>query len=164
MKKLIVLAGLPGSGKSTYIKNNYNKENCYHFDSDETRRKMFGTYLYFPKDMYDIYNTMIDDANKKYDELISQGEDDFIMIMDSTFLDNKRRMHYYNRLRKFDEYELVMFITKDINFNLANNKKRIKDKWVPEDVIFKMVDQYEEPSEEVKKVFKITRIYIPEEA
>ena len=107
---------------------------------------------------------MIDDANKKYDELISQGEDDFIMIMDSTFLDNKRRMHYYNRLRKFDEYELVMFITKDINFNLANNKKRIKDKWVPEDVIFKMVDQYEEPSEEVKKVFKITRIYIPEEA
>ena len=161
MKKLIVLAGLPGSGKSTYVFNNFNNENCYHFDSDETRRKMYGTYLHFPKDMYDIYNTMIDDANKKYDELVSNNQDDFTMIMDSTFLDNKRRMHYYKNLRKFDYYELIMFITRDINFNLANNKKRIKEKWVPENVIFDMVKQYEEPNDEVKEVYdKITKVYV----
>ena len=161
MKKLIILAGLPGSGKSTYIKENFNKEDCYHFDSDETRREMFHSYLIFPKDMYDIYNHMIDNANKKYDELIKEGKDDFTFIMDSTFLDNKRRMHYVNHLRKFDYYELIMFISDDINFNLRNNKKRIKDKWVPEDVIFKMVDQYEEPNEEVLKTFnKIVKIHV----
>ncbi len=161
MKKLIVLAGIPGSGKSTYVKENYSSNNCYHFDSDETRKKMYGTYLHFPKDMYDIYNTMIKDANAKYDELVNNNVNDFIMIMDSTFLDNKRRMHYYNNLRKFDEYELVMFITNDINFNLRNNKLRIKDKWVPEDVILRMTKEYEEPSNEVKKAFnKITKIYV----
>ena len=122
---------------------------------------MYGTYLHFPKDMYDIYNTMIDDANKKYDELVANNQNDFTMIMDSTFLDNKRRMHYYKNLRKFDYYELVMFITRDINFNLANNKKRIKDKWVPENVIFDMVKQYEEPNDEVKKAYdKITKVYV----
>ncbi len=161
MKKLIVLAGLPGSGKSTYIKENFNYPNCFHFDSDETRRKMYGTYLHFPENMYDIYNTMISDANLKYDELVKDNQDDFIFIMDSTFLDNKRRMHYVNNLRKFDYYELIMFKTNDINFNLRNNKKRIKDKWVPEDVIFNMVKQYEEPSEEVKKAFnEIKTIYV----
>lgn len=161
MKKCIVLAGLPGSGKSTWINDNYTSPNDYHFDSDETRRSMYGTYLHFPSDMYVIYNHMIDDANKKYDELVNEGINDFTFIMDSTFLDNKRRMHYYNNLRKFDYYELVMFITRDINFNLANNKKRIKDKWVPEDVIFRMQNEYEEPSDEVKSKYdKITRIYV----
>ncbi len=161
MKKCIVLAGLPGSGKSTWINENYKGPKDFHFDSDETRRSMYGTYLHFPSDMYVIYNHMIDDANKKYDELVNEGINDFTFIMDSTFLDNKRRMHYYNNLRKFDYYELVMFITRDINFNLANNKKRIKDKWVPEDVIFGMQNEYEEPSDEVKSKYdKITRIYV----
>lgn len=161
MKKLIVLAGLPGSGKSTFIKENYNDSSCFHFDSDETRRQMFGTYLYFPKDMYDIYNQMIKDANTKYDELVNNNINDFTMIMDSTFLDNKRRMHYYNNLRKFDYYQLIMFKTNDINFNLRNNKKRIQDKWVPEDVIFRMVNEYEEPNDEVKKAYnEIKEIYV----
>lgn len=161
MKKCIVLAGLPGSGKSTWINETFNTKDCYHFDSDETRRSMYGTYLHFPKDMYVIYNHMIDDANKKYDELVENGEEDFTFIMDSTFLDNKRRLHYYNNLRHFDYYELVMFITRDINFNLKNNKKRIKDKWVPEDVIFRMVTEYEEPNQEViQKYNKITKVYV----
>ncbi len=161
MKKCIILAGLPGSGKSTWINENYKDTFSSHFDSDETRKEMYGTYLYFPKDMYTIYNHMISDANKKYELLEHYGFSDFTFIMDSTFLDNKRRIHYYNNLHHFDYYELVMFITRDINFNLKNNKKRIKDKWVPEDVIFRMVNEYEEPNEECKKIFnKITKIYV----
>lgn len=161
MKKLIILAGLPGSGKSTFINENYNSSNDYHFDSDETRRSMYGTYLHFPKDMYEIYNHMIELANEKYDELIKNNQNDFTFIMDSTFLDNKRRLHYLNNLRPFDYVELIMFISDNINFNLENNKKRIKDKWVPEDVILNMVNQYEEPNEEVIKRFnKITKIHV----
>ncbi|MCB9499030.1 MAG: hypothetical protein H6689_00590 [Erysipelotrichaceae bacterium] len=54
-----------------------------------------------------------------------------------------------------------MFHTNDIKFNLENNKKRIKDKRVPEDVILKMVDLYEPLDDATRKRFdKVVDIYV----
>jgi predicted kinase len=157
MKELIILAGLPGSGKSTYAKNHFNKPNTFIIDSDETRKKMFGSYLIFPKDMYVIYDEMIKEGNELYDKY-----NDLILIMDSTFLDNYRRNHYLDNLKKFDKYVIIMFHSQDINFNLKNNKQRIKDKWVPESVILKMVDQYEPLDEKTRARFnEVIDIYVP---
>lgn len=157
MKELIILAGLPGSGKSTYVKEHYKGENVFIIDSDETRRQMFGSYLIFPKNMYEIYDEMIKEGNEIYDK-----HDDLILIMDSTFLDNYRRNHYLDNLKKFDKYTIIMFHTNDINFNLKNNKNRIKEKWVPEDVIFNMIKQYEPLDEYTRRRFdEVIDIYIP---
>lgn len=157
MKELIILAGLPGSGKSTYVKEHYKGENIFIIDSDETRRQMFGSYLIFPKNMYEIYDEMIKEGNEIYDK-----HDDLILIMDSTFLDNYRRNHYLDNLKKFDKYTIIMFHTNDINFNLKNNKNRIKEKWVPEDVIFNMIKQYEPLDEYTRRRFdEVIDIYIP---
>lgn len=151
MNKLIIMAGLPGSGKSTYVKNNFKGSNVFHIDSDETRKQMFGSYLIFPKNMYEIYDKMIEEANEIYDK--NKGKD-IIIIMDSTFLDNYRRNYYLDHLRHFDVNILIMFKTTDIKKNLDNNKKRIKEKWVPEDVIFRMVDEYEELDEYTRNRFE----------
>ncbi len=157
MKELIILAGLPGSGKSTYVKEHYKGENVFIIDSDETRRQMFGSYLIFPKNMYEIYDEMIKEGNEIYDK-----HDNLTLIMDSTFLDNYRRNHYLDNLKKFDKYTIIMFHTNDINFNLKNNKNRIKDKWVPEDVIFNMIKQYEPLDEYTRSRFdEVIDIYIP---
>ena len=139
MKTLIIVAGLPGSGKSTYLKAHYlNKEHTFIVDSDETRRAMFGDYLTFPKNMYEIYDHMIEIGNEIYDK-----NEELTLVMDSTFLDNYRRNYYIDHLKPFDKYIFIMFHTKDININLRNNKLRIKEKWVPESVILEMVKQYE---------------------
>lgn len=157
MKQLIILAGLPGSGKSTYVKERYKGDNVFIIDSDETRREMFGSYLIFPKNMYEIYDEMIKEGNEIYDKY-----DDLILIMDSTFLDNYRRNHYLDNLKKFDKYTIIMFHTNDINFNLKNNKNRIKEKWVPESVIFNMINQYEPLDEYTRNRFdEVIDIYIP---
>lgn len=157
MKQLIILAGLPGSGKSTYVKEHYKGDNVFIIDSDETRRQMFGSYLIFPKNMYEIYDEMIKEGNEIYDK-----HDDLILIMDSTFLDNYRRNHYLDNLKKFDKYTIIMFHTNDINFNLKNNKNRIKEKWVPESVIFNMINQYEPLDEYTRSRFdEVIDIYIP---
>lgn len=157
MKQLIILAGLPGSGKSTYVKEHYKGDNVFIIDSDETRRQMLGSYLFFPKNMYEIYDEMIKEGNEIYDK-----HDDLILIMDSTFLDNYRRNHYLDNLKKFDKYTIIMFHTNDINFNLKNNKNRIKEKWVPESVIFNMINQYEPLDEYTRSRFdEVIDIYIP---
>lgn len=118
---------------------------------------MFGSYLFFPKDMYVIYDEMIKEGNELYDKY-----NDLILIMDSTFLDNYRRNHYLDNLKKFDKYVIIMFHSQDINFNLKNNKQRIKDKWVPESVILKMVNQYEPFDEKTRARFnEVIDIYVP---
>lgn len=142
MKTLVIGAGLPGSGKSTYIKEHFKNGLVYHIDSDETRREMFGSYLTFPKNMYEIYDQMIVEGNAFYK---AHEKEDFTLIMDSTFLDNYRRNYYLDRLPKFDKTILLLFKSKDIHWNLENNKKRIKEKWVPEDVILRMSHEYEDP-------------------
>ena len=57
-----------------------------------------------------------------------------------------------------------MFYTTDINWNLKNNKNRIKDKWVPEDVIFNMIKQYEPLDESTRKRFdEVVEVTMPED-
>lgn len=160
MKSLIMVSGLPGSGKSTYLRSHIKEyKNPVRIDSDETRRTMFGSYLTFPKDMYIIYDHMIDIANDIYDKY---KDKDLTIIMDSTFLDNYKKEHFLSRLRPFDYYELIIFKSTDLNFNFANNKKRIKEKWVPEDVIIKMTKEIEPLSDILLNRFnKIIEIEIP---
>jgi len=160
MKELVMISGLPGSGKSTYLREHIKEyKNPIRIDSDETRRKMFGSYLIFPKNMYEIYDHMIDIANNLYDKY---KDKDLTIIMDSTFLDNYKKEHFIKKLKKFDYYKLIIFKSTDLNFNFNNNKKRIKEKWVPEDVIIKMTKEIEPLSVYLLNTFNnIIEIEVP---
>lgn len=139
MRKLILLAGLPGTGKSYYAQS-IKDENCHIISSDETRFAITHDYRVILEDMNIVYDKMIETANA----LLNNNEN-ITVVLDSTFLDDKRRNYFLDKIKGADYIQLVM-LKANINTILARNHKRQEEKWVPEDVILSMMERYKDPS------------------
>lgn len=139
--KLIILSGLPGSGKSTYCERITQEraaqgKRSVVISSDEIRKKFLGKYddLHNEKFVWNLFNALI------YDHKM---EDDMAVILDATFLTNKKRYNYANRFKKwYNEVELVIMQT-PIETCLIQNEQRPKIKWVPKDVILSMDNTFD---------------------
>ena len=88
MRKLILLAGLPGTGKSYYAQS-IKDENCHIISSDETRFTITHDYRVILDDMNVVYDKMIETANA-----LLMSNENITVILDSTFLDDKRRNYF----------------------------------------------------------------------
>ena len=139
MRKLILLAGLPGTGKSYYAQS-IKDENCHIISSDETRFTITQDYRVILDDMNVVYDKMIETANA-----LLMSNENITVILDSTFLDDKRRNYFLDKIKNTDYIELIM-LKANIDIILARNHKRQEEKWVPEDVILSMMERYNDPS------------------
>lgn len=149
MNKLIILAGLPGTGKSYYEKN-YINEKHVTIASDEIRIKITGSYDKMCPDMNIVYNKMIEETN----DLFLKGNE--TVVLDSTFLDAKRRLYFLDNIKNADYIELVMLHV-SLETILKRNHNRIKSKWVPEDVIKEMATRYKRPDENEEKRYNLIK-------
>lgn len=156
MRKLILMAGVPGTGKSTWAKKYASTHpNTYIIDTDEVRKSLTGSYLVFTEPVSLAWDEMIRQANE-----ILARESECTIIIDSTFLTDHRRLYYLDRLKGYDYLEHFMVKFHDYSVVYQNNKARVKEKWVPEEVIDRMIAEYENPSKEVERLFnKITIEY-----
>jgi predicted kinase len=150
MKTCMLMAGIPGSGKSTWAQA-YAKEhpNTVVVDTDETRKKITGSYLIFPPHMEIIFDEMIKEANAALAALPSEST----VIIDSTFLDDARRTYYLDRLKGYDRIVLHMIKMHDYSLCYQRNKMRPQEKWVPEEVMKWQLESYKDPAPEVAKRF-----------
>lgn len=156
MKKVILMAGVPGSGKSSWVRK-YTKThpNTFVIDTDEVRKSLTGSYQVFTNPVSLAWDEMIRQANE-----ILVKEEDCTVIIDSTFLTDERRIYYISRLHGYDYLEHFMIKYHDYSIVYTHNKMRRMEKWVPEEEIDKMVKEYVNPSPEVEKLFnKITIVY-----
>ena len=151
MHTLILMAGIPGSGKSTWCKSyQASHENVFIIDTDETRKKITGSYLVFPPHMETIYDEMIKETN----EIFEQYKDkECTVIEDSIFLEDYRRTYYMERIKGYDKAILFMIKMHDYSLCYKQNKMRVKEKWVPEDVMDNMIKTYVDPSPKVAAYF-----------
>jgi predicted kinase len=155
MKTLIMMAGIPGSGKSTWAREYASKHpNTLIVDTDETRKSITGSYQIFPPDRHIIYDKMIQLAN----DWFASHDGECSVIEDSTFTDNYRRVYYMERIKGFDYSCLFMVKMHDYSLCYERNKMRRQEKWVPENVIADFIKNYEEPSAEVKKLFNDIKV------
>lgn len=135
MNKIYVPVGVAGTGKSTYIKENF--PNAEVFSLDDYRLKLYGK---------------LDDGNFTTDEkthLLKTiktdiknalvGQNDKTIVYDATNLSRKRRAYFYSEFHKYGEIEILYFFNPK-SVILDQNSKRPTEKIVPNFVIDRMYE------------------------
>ena len=147
MKTLIVLSAMPGSGKSTWAKK-YQEEHPHTLiiSSDAIRYELTGSMQDFSKqkEVWELFSLRIHECANKYD--------DVTVILDALNDLNVLREKYVKENPEYDRYELVLFprTLEEIRFY---NKQRNDIAIVPDDQLEMLINKWEEPSEEVIKLF-----------
>lgn len=136
MSKLIVMAGLVASGKSSLAGELSEKEDATIVSSDAIREELFSD-VSNQENNASVFETM----NKRAKKLLSEGEN---VVYDATNISRKRRMHLIKHELKADECE-VHYMATPYHICVERNNKR--DRVVPIDVIDRMYKNLHIPTE-----------------
>ena len=149
MRKLFVLSGCPGSGK-TYWANKVKKEhfNTLIISSDQIRKELSGSQFCFDneKKVWKEFYKRIEEAAKE------ETIDDLYVIADSTCLIDEFRLKFLTKCPGYDKYILVLFNVSPSICIARNDRREGKDK-VDDLVIKTLIKSFKYPSEEVINKF-----------
>ena len=96
---------------------------------------------------------MIELAN----QLLADNED-ITVVLDSTFLTDERRNYFLDRIQNADTIELILLKVHNEKLIFVRNHRRLRAKWVPEDVLVDMMKKYSFPSDENLKRYTSIRV------
>ena len=140
MNTLYITVGLPGSGKSTYAKN-FIKDKDIEYLSSDSLRAVYG------KDETDqtVTSIVFGHIKRKVDEFLKDGKN---VLVDATSVNRKERSDYINTAKKYGAKVVAIVFKMDRQGLIDRNKKRGEQggRVVPDFVIDKMLNKFEEPS------------------
>jgi predicted kinase len=132
MKELILMMGVPGSGKSTYARNILKYGDIY-ISRDEIRYSMLTDEdRYFAKEN-EVIKTFIQYIDEALIETQYQGK----VYADATHLSPKGRAQVLNQLKNKDKVS-VIYLDIPLNVILKRNAQREGRALVPENVVRRM--------------------------
>ena len=146
MKRLIVLSGVPGSGKSYFSDALQTKSSnkVVIISSDALRREIAGDQRDLSKDkeVWERYYKIAKDLSK---------ERDIIVIMDATHAKKVFRLDNIKPYRKlYDQIDLVCF---KLNKAVVLKQNREREFPIPEDALLRLIDEYELPDDEEREFY-----------
>lgn len=127
MAKLVILSGVAGSGKSTFIKNYKWGRPVIVLSTDAIRKKLTGDESCLERDK-EVWKYI-------YDTLEKPTVQDAVYVVDATNLAIRRRKSYLQYKNRFESVEL-WYLSVDVDTALKRNAERSRH--VPEDVIRSM--------------------------
>ena len=151
MSKLVVLSGVPGSGKSYFSKalRNRKKGHVYIISSDSLRDLIVGNQKNLTED--DLMWKMFYDLARVY-----AADPKGIVVLDATNRNTKYRIESVKELKThFDEADLVLF---DIPKETVLEQNLDREFPLPEDVLELYFNDFELPTEEDYEFFN--NVYI----
>jgi len=152
---MIMMVGLPGSGKSTFanaIAVRRNKTGFTYpviYSSDKIREELYGDES-IQGDSQSIFTLL----HRRIKDALRAGYD---VIYDATNISKKKRIAFLSELKKINCQPICIVIATDLDQCLKNNAKR--ERKVPWEVIFKMWNNYNPPHKnegfrQVKYIFQ----------
>src|SRR5690606_7495321 len=131
---VIMVLGLPGSGKSYFAGKLAQKIDAVYLNSDRIRKEMFEQRTYSEQEKLKVYEELL----KKMLEAVRRGDD---VVMDATFHKNKTRDPFINNCERniifievwADEDTIQQRLKKTRPFSEADFEiyKIIKQQWEP---------------------------------
>jgi predicted kinase len=136
MPKMIMLVGLPGSGKTTYLER--FPEDAVRLSLDDFRWLMTGKEFHLPFEPVAIGWV---ESTGRY--LMSQG---YSILIDATSLRRGLRAKWVRMAQEFGHKTKAIWL--DTPYFTCLERNEARERKVPEDVIQRMSESFEEPTEE----------------
>ena len=146
MNKLIILSGVPGSGKSYFSAalKKAKKAHVYIVSSDALRDTIIGNQQDLSQDrlMWKMYYKLA---------YVYSIDPDAIVVLDATHSTSFFRIEATKNLKPmFAEIDLVSF---DMPKDVVLYQNIHRDFPIPEDILLKLIDKFEAPDEKDKEYF-----------
>ena len=146
MSKLVILSGVPGSGKSYFSKSlkKLKSSHVYVVSSDELRREITGIQSNLSEDelMWKLFYSLA-----KTFSLDKDG----VVILDATHVTTELRVSKNKQLKKL--FDLVYLVVWDINHELVEDQNQQRDFPIPEEALKMFFNIFEMPSEKDYQFF-----------
>lgn len=138
MKTINMLIGLPGIGKSTFIRQQFNNQPITVLSTDAIRKELTGDEANTSKDKK-MWATLYDRFESS---LQSTRKNDANIVLDATFLNRKRRVSFFEIIRNWINNQggdcILNVFTFPVDPKLAIERQKGRDRKVPEKAIFSM--------------------------
>ena len=137
------MCGVPGSGKSTWVRERIAKYGGYHISRDEIRFAILDKYGgdYFSHED-EVINTFYNNIN----ELLDSDEECMDIYVDATHLTRAARLNVLNKIRKDNAYLIAVWFDVPLELCLYRNNQRTGRAKVPAKTIGDMYNRFSKPS------------------
>lgn len=144
---IVIVFGLPGSGKSYFASHLASMIKAEYINSDNVRRTMFATRTYSKKEKQAVYDEMISQIG----EAVRQHKD---VVLDATFYKNDMRKRLLNKAENNDD---IIFIEIRAEEHLIRERLKRPRKYSEADFkVYQKIKKQWEPLNETHLILQST--------
>ena len=141
-KRVFLLMGVPGSGKTTWAKQRIARYGGYHISRDEIR---FAILDERGGDYFDYENEVIRTFIARINELLDSDEQNMDIYVDATHLTNNSRNQIMRQLHLEDAYKIAVWFNIPLIVCKYRNNQRTGRARVPTETVESMYRRASRP-------------------